>query len=81
MFQACDVISDSQLVCFTPSLTKTSSASGRDVNSDCGPGMKYHNLTNELAVSSRNCFFELVILNRINRIRLHCVECLSEHKN
>ena len=43
-------MNDSAFVCYTPSLTKTSSHSGRDVSRVCGSKMKYHNLTNELAV-------------------------------
>ena len=59
MFQACSVLSDSQFVCYTPSLGETTSSSGRDVSSECGPEMKYHNLTNELTeltVRIRPCF-------------------------
>ena len=52
MFQVCDVISDSQFVCYTPSLTKTST-SGSDVKTDCEPD-KYQNFANELIV--RICY-------------------------
>ena len=76
MFQACSVISGSQFVCFTPSLVETTSSSDRDVNSDCGPAVKYHDLTNKLAVRIRDNLF--LVFRPEPQTWLHCVRCLSE---